>query len=390
MASKPKYEQLVKDYFAEHLKASLGQVARALGCSRSTINKYKPAELKTPPMTDEELDEFRRRIELENRMYEKLSLETVKTIRDFNRYRLYPIEWRRVRANYKKWGMKMPFECKSASDFEQLLKEVCDTLYGWHLYEECPVCGKGTIIPIWHGGQRKLECGCSEYPNCKFTIDIDGESVAYRKPWREYNPPIYPMWPLLESVPDPTKIICLDVETTGYEPYSGDEILQLSIIDGTGTVLFDEYIKPKEKTSWERAEEVNGISPEMVQDKATIDEHIHLLNQIMENANLIVGYNTFFDLNFIVCGGVNIPETAQTFDVMEEFAPIFGEWDGRRYRFKYQKLKVCAAFYGYEGNGSSFHNSLEDARATMHCFYEMTKEANAESEKRLGAMHNSL
>lgn len=40
-------------------------------------------------------------------------------------------------------------------------------------------------------------------------------------------------------------IICLDTETTGLNHYD-DEILQLSIIDGSGAILFSEYVKPVE------------------------------------------------------------------------------------------------------------------------------------------------
>lgn len=45
--------------------------------------------------------------------------------------------------------------------------------------------------------------------------------------------------------------IILDLETTGVN--SDDEIIQLSIINLEKEVLFDQYIKPMNKTSWEEA-----------------------------------------------------------------------------------------------------------------------------------------
>lgn len=39
-------------------------------------------------------------------------------------------------------------------------------------------------------------------------------------------------------------------------------------------------------------------------------------------------------------------------------------------RDKWQKLQTCAAYYGYAGDGA-FHDSLEDVRATLYCFYAM-------------------
>ena len=44
-------------------------------------------------------------------------------------------------------------------------------------------------------------------------------------------------------------IICLDTETTGLNHYD-DEILQLSIIDGSGAILFSEYVKPVHHECW--------------------------------------------------------------------------------------------------------------------------------------------
>lgn len=368
-----KSEQRVKEYFSEHPNARACDAVKDLGLSRSTVNKFMPAELKPPPPSREEMEALVAQYKLEKAMYEKLDPHTIKEVRDFNRYRLHPIEWGRVRANYTKMGRKMPFECKSAEEFQQLLKEVCDTLYGWHLYEKCPECGEGIIIPVWHGGQRSMHCGCSNYPDCEFSKDMDGNPVFYRTPWKEYHPPLINLgWQLRPEMDEP-KVICLDTETTGLHPLSGDEILQLSIIDGAGNVLFDEYIKPKVKTSWESAQAVNGISPEMVQNKATIDQYIPRLNEILNGADVIVGYNIFFDLDFMEQAGICLPVTAQYFDVMDTFAAIFGEWDSRHHDFTWQKLTTCAAFYGYEGNGN-FHDSLEDVRATLFCYFAMTKE----------------
>lgn len=167
---------------------------------------------------------------------------------------------------------------------------------------------------------------------------------------------------------DKSKIICLDIETTGLDKKK-DEILQLSIINGNGEVLFNEYIRPSRRTSWKSAEAVHGISPAMVKGKSRIDEFIPQLNSIMENATLLVGYNSEdFDLDFIKNAGVSVPGRMWLFDVMLEFAPIYGKWDEYHGDYKWQKLTTCAKYYGYKLKA---HDSLEDVRATLHCFYEI-------------------
>ena len=51
-----------------------------------------------------------------------------------------------------------------------------------------------------------------------------------------------------------------DTETAGF--YSGwDELLQVSVIDGEGYVLFDRLIKPSRRKKWPYAQRVHGISP---------------------------------------------------------------------------------------------------------------------------------
>ena len=164
------------------------------------------------------------------------------------------------------------------------------------------------------------------------------------------------------------KLICLDIETTGLNRLE-DEILQISIIDGNNKVLFNEYIKPVHMGSWPVAEIINGISPEMVADKKTLIELAPEIEKILDNAKLVVGYNSnYFDLPFMEAKGIHIPEHIQTYDVMNHFLPVYGEWDKEKNRYSRQKLSTCAQYFGYENTpGGRYHDSLEDVKATLYC-----------------------
>ncbi len=169
---------------------------------------------------------------------------------------------------------------------------------------------------------------------------------------------------------DKSKVICLDIETTGLDIYN-DEVVQISIIDGNNNVLFNDYIKPERKTSWKDAEKIHGISPEMVKNKPTIREILPYINSILENAECIVGYNSNgFDIPFLQANGVVFPNesTTEYVDVMKNFAVIYGEWSDYFCDWKWQKLEKCARFYGYKFNP---HDSLEDVKATLFCHYKM-------------------
>ena len=364
-------EQKVKNYFTEHPDASNGDVARALGISKSTVCKYKPTELKAQPLSEEEKERLYAQYLREREADKLLNLNVLREVKNANRYRLYPIEWGRIRAYYVKENREMPFACKNGAEFEQLMKKYFGLLYDWNLYEKCPECGKGICIPVFNTGQFEPYCACSE-SDCYFSVGTDGEPVTHRPARKEWNPPIIEKSRLQRTVNDLSKIICLDVETTGLDSEK-DEILQLSIIDGNGVVLFNEYIKPKQHTEWPEAEQIHGISLEMVQHNPIIDEYVPRLNKILSEAELIVGYNCkYFDLHFLLNAGIRWDFEKDIFDVMLEFAPIYGEWDYRHYEFKWQNLATCAAFYDYESNGGSYHDSLEDVKATLHCYLQMT------------------
>lgn len=166
------------------------------------------------------------------------------------------------------------------------------------------------------------------------------------------------------------KIIVYDCETTGLDSDT-DEIVQLSIADGNGKILFNELIKPSRKKKWDNAERIHHISPEMVKDKKTFRHYIAQVKKIFDNAELIVAYNNSFDNGFIYeCSQGEIdPCDKQNFDVMLEFAEIFGEWNDYFQSYKWQKLITCARYYDYEIENA--HDSLYDVKATLHCFYKV-------------------
>ena len=61
---------------------------------------------------------------------------------------------------------------------------------------------------------------------------------------------------------DPSRILTLDLETTGLT--ADAEIIQLSIMNGCGDVLMNRYFKPLYTERWDEAMEVNHITPEQV------------------------------------------------------------------------------------------------------------------------------
>ena len=165
---------------------------------------------------------------------------------------------------------------------------------------------------------------------------------------------------------DKSRIIAFDVETTGFSPVT-DAILQLTILDGNGLVLFDSYIKPSSKYYLKLSAGSKGISRSDLRNAPRFKEVKKEVQSIFDRALLLVGYNISFDIKFLEAAGITI--LAERFDVMTEFT---------RYRHLLtgkpcvnQSLKECANYFD-----ESFtpHISSEDADVTLRCFNHLTND----------------
>ena len=143
------------------------------------------------------------------------------------------------------------------------------------------------------------------------------------------------------------KEIVIDTETTGLDTFE-DELLQVSIIDTDGNVVFDSYFKPIRHNEWYEAQNVNHISPEMVADAPTIYEKAAEINAIISQADLVIGYNVGFDLMMLANNGVISIKDIKSYDVMERFAEIYGEWSEWYQNYKWQSLARAAEYCGYD------------------------------------------
>ena len=210
--------------------------------------------------------------------------------------------------------------------------------------------------------------GVVEYKNGEFGILAENEWFRLRNitvPGRDlvvisniYDNPD----PLLKT----ERFYVIDTETTGLNP-DEDEILQLSIVDESGCIICDRLFRPERHESWEKAEEINHITPSMVKREIAFKQAVPQLNAIFAQCGTIIGYNTGFDLAFLQKAGVEFREDIKVIDVQAIFTPIAGEWDWEQNKYKWQSLVKCAEYCGYEWRGNA-HNSLADALATLHCY----------------------
>lgn len=176
-----------------------------------------------------------------------------------------------------------------------------------------------------------------------------------------------------DAVPcsNPSHMIVIDIETTGYE--YRDDVLQVSVIDGDGRILLNSYVKPYYQSYWHPEAGISYISPEKVADAPELHELIPQLKGILDSCDTVIGYNTGFVLSFL-----NFLDYSgkKEEDVMEDFAPIYGEWLPSFEAHKWQTLGTCADYYGFDWNSMEDYvsGSLRDCYAILHCYRCMKKQ----------------
>ena len=168
-----------------------------------------------------------------------------------------------------------------------------------------------------------------------------------------------------ENKIDLSKVIVFDTETTGVKA-GEDELLQISIIDGNGKELFNKYVKPEHKTSWEDAEKINGISPNSVKDCPSVKEYVSEIESILNNAELFMSYNGNFDVKFLEAAGIRVPNTPHL-DIMKPAASITKfparKNDNRAIDgYHYPRLVDVSEKIGFKYKA---HDSLGDTTATL-------------------------
>lgn len=176
----------------------------------------------------------------------------------------------------------------------------------------------------------------------------------------------------------PTRYAVVDVETTGLSP-KNDEILQVAICDGNGTPLLNTYVCPTRRKRWPKAQDIHGITWQMVKDAPTLGEIASDIMRVFQNKALIIGYNLRFDFMMFVAGGVDTQTYGYSWDIMNDCSVMFGTYSQAHGSYTYIRLTTAARKYGYSYKA---HDALEDAKATAHVFRKLMGDDEYENKVR--------
>lgn len=216
----------------------------------------------------------------------------------------------------------------------------------------------------------------SHIPYNEFEMDVDSEAASQDN----FNSFISGSVPAGRRTtggnPPPGRVadvVCFGVKTTGRD-LGSDEILQVSVVDGEGNVILSTYVKPRNEISLQKAESLYGIKPDVFAEAPYLSEIISEIQDALGSVPTRVSYNWSFNRAVLKAAGVLVPDNNEV-DVMIDFAPIFGDWNSDLGEFRWQNLSTCAQYYGYQYAG---RDSLDDAKAMLHCYSQMQKNKDDE------------
>lgn len=145
---------------------------------------------------------------------------------------------------------------------------------------------------------------------------------------------------LINIYNDKSKYVILDTETTGLGKY--DEIIEISIIDLDGNVMYDSLVKPNRRITYD-AYKIHGISDEMVDDYSDFKEQWDDIYKAIKGKT-IIAYNAKFDIRMI----------KQTLDIYKLNAPRFSSLC---------MMELCTRYKGFRPKLESFSTSPQTHRA---------------------------
>ena len=163
--------------------------------------------------------------------------------------------------------------------------------------------------------------------------------------------------------------IVLDTETTGFDPESGDRIVEIGAIELIGHMptdnVFHEYIDP-ERAMPQEAFEVHGLGDDFLRGKPKFAEIGRRFLDFVGDAKLVI-HNTAFDMKFLNAelkwmGLPQLPydQAVDTLDIAR-----------RRFPGSPASLDALCRRFGIDNSSRTLHGALLDSEILAEVYLEL-------------------
>lgn len=141
---------------------------------------------------------------------------------------------------------------------------------------------------------------------------------------------------------------------TGYEEASRNDVLQISVRDDAGNVLFDSLIKPEKRKRWDLYS--HGITPAAVRDAPMLSDVAPELQKLLRGKHVVL-YNKKSLARFlkpVLC------TAASVHCCMLAYAEYKHEWDPYHKQYRWHKLDD--AYFEFSGQ----YGNINDCKLATH------------------------
>jgi len=163
--------------------------------------------------------------------------------------------------------------------------------------------------------------------------------------------------------------IVLDTETTGFDPETGDRIVEIGAVELFNHVptrrTFHEYVNP-ERTMPEDAFAVHGLSDEFLLDKPVFKAVAQAFLDFVGDAKLVI-HNAAFDMKFLNAelGWAGLPPLSwdRAIDTLEMAR--------RKYPGAPASLDALCRRFGIDNSARTLHGALLDSEILAEVYLEL-------------------
>jgi DNA polymerase-3 subunit epsilon len=164
--------------------------------------------------------------------------------------------------------------------------------------------------------------------------------------------------------------IIFDTETTGFDPLTGDRMVEIGCIEMVGRVItgntFHAYFNP-ERAMPSAAEQVHGLSDRFLSDKPLFAHKVDELLEFIDDSPL-VAHNASFDFGFL---NNELERCGRSLVAMERMIDTVALARVRHPGAKLSLDALCTR-YGIDRSHRVKHGALLDAELLAHLYIELT------------------
>lgn len=129
----------------------------------------------------------------------------------------------------------------------------------------------------------------------------------------------------------------LGLHTTTLFPHNG-EILDIAIIDASGALLVDSYVRPYWNVDWQETTQKFGVTPEDVATAPFIHTLVPAIQATIADQQLVL-----FNAPIAGCSPGLARVLAGAIEcAMREFALVYGDWNPQKSRCQWSSLTAAA------------------------------------------------